>query len=144
MKTLTTRIAYTSPIKLDIGCGMYKKEGFTGLDMLDFGQDIVWDVRNGIPLPDESVVEFYCSHFIEHLTRAELEPFAEELRRVITQDCVCTFAVPHTETVGAYDYAHRSWWNEHAMRGFFPSAGFDILDMKNTNGNLVVVCKKNR
>jgi len=38
--------AINTPIKLDIGCGKNKKEGFIGIDIYDFpGVDIVADVR---------------------------------------------------------------------------------------------------
>jgi hypothetical protein len=45
----------TFPIKLDLGCGEFPKEGFTRLDINDFGQEIMWDATEGLPLPDNTV-----------------------------------------------------------------------------------------
>lgn len=136
------RIKYETPIKLDLGCGAYKKDGFTGLDRLDFGQEIIFDVRNCIPLPDDSVTEIYSSHFFEHLTYSELEPLAEELKRVMTNDCVLTIRVPHKNTDGAWDYSHRSFWDEISMRSWLRSAGFNVLEINNLDGNLTSISKK--
>lgn len=91
------KTALEQPLKLDIGCGKNKKEGFYGLDLIDFpGVDIVADLRKPrwitARLPEElkprmegvqaivtgppqawgfldnSVDEVHCSHFLEHLT----------------------------------------------------------------------------
>lgn len=136
------RLNYSTPIKLDLGCGKYLKEGFTGLDIKDFGQDIVWDVRHGIPLPNESVEEVYCSHFLEHLTYSELELVMDELIRIMSQNATMRISVPHSDTTGAYDYAHRTIWNEKAFQGFLPSAGFNIISMESRDGNLIVDVNK--
>lgn len=121
--------------QIDIGCGNNCRPGYTGIDRLDFGQDIVWDVRNGLPLPDKSVDHIYTSHFIEHLTRSELEPLMEEIKRVLTDKLY--IVVPHSKTAGAFDYAHRTFWDETSMRGFITSAGFEILNQEERGGNLI-------
>lgn len=56
-------------IRLDVGCGSSKHEGFVGLDARELpGVDIVWDVtRFPWPLPDESVVVAVTSHLVEHI-----------------------------------------------------------------------------
>jgi len=47
-------------IYLDLGCGdkkhrrPIKGKNNVGLDIIDYGQEIVWDVKDGIPLPDNS------------------------------------------------------------------------------------------
>ena len=57
-------------VKIDIGCGQNKKEGFTGWDVSPKSDaDLVIDVRNTPwPLDDKSVDEVHSSHFLEHLT----------------------------------------------------------------------------
>lgn len=54
-------------IKLDLGCGLHKKEGFIGLDSDDCGQEIIWNLEQGIPLPDNSVSELRAFHVLEHV-----------------------------------------------------------------------------
>ena len=57
-------------MKIDIGCGGKKKEGFIGLDQyLMPGVDHVLDIgAQPWPFADESVDEAYSSNFLEHLT----------------------------------------------------------------------------
>ncbi len=43
-------------MKLDLGCGTNKHPDFYGIDRYPLdGVDLVWDMNNGIPLPDDSV-----------------------------------------------------------------------------------------
>lgn len=88
------------PLKLDLGCGRNKQQGFIGIDQYDMeGVDLVIDLREDVwyvdtykdeailerlvgesvpgsdelayKFADNSVDEVYCSHFLEHLTNLE-------------------------------------------------------------------------
>ena len=77
-------------IRLDIGSGMNKKEGFIGMDQYTMpGVDIVCDLGKPWPIPDNSVIEFHCSHVLEHLTNFEGKwervNFFNELNRVLVK-----------------------------------------------------------
>ena len=52
-------------MKVDIGGGLYPRHGYTTLDLYD--ADVICDLNNGIPLPDNSVGVLNASHIIEHL-----------------------------------------------------------------------------
>jgi hypothetical protein len=55
----------------------------------------------------------------------------QEIRRVLRGDCTLQIYVPHMETCdGAYDYAHRTFWNEQRVRGFFTRLDYEILSME--------------
>ena len=60
-------------MKLDLGCGKVKKEGWLGIDIGDFGhlynngEFIQWNLSKGIPLEDNSVDELFSHHCIEHI-----------------------------------------------------------------------------
>ena len=60
-------------MKLDIGCGDRKKEGYIGLDAHDFsaaypeGDFIQHNVKDPLPYEDGSVDEIWCNHMLEHL-----------------------------------------------------------------------------
>lgn len=77
-------------IKLDLGCGPNPRNGFIGVDTLDFGKSNITkhDLRiTPWPFEDNSVSEAHCAHFIEHLTnlgdRWERVRFFNELWRVL-------------------------------------------------------------
>ena len=55
-------------VKLDIGCGKNKRDGFTGVDQYAMeGVDVVCDVRKPWPWEPGTVDEVNCSHFVEQL-----------------------------------------------------------------------------
>src|SRR3990170_626254 len=53
-------------MKVDLGCGVNKPDGYVGIDTLP-GADIQHDLREGIPLPDNSVQYLRGKDFLEHL-----------------------------------------------------------------------------
>lgn len=100
---------------LNLGCGTQKYG--VGIDYLDFGQEIVWDLRKGIPLPDHCVKAIHTSHFLEHLTRDELYPLFNEIKRVAVKGAEMYVIVPHSDTDEADFLGHFSSWDEKRVRG---------------------------
>ena len=106
-----------APLRLDLGCGKTKKEGFTGVDAINFpGVDVVADLRKRWPWKDGSVEEVHCSHFVEHLTGPERVHFANELYRVLKTGGKAALITPHWASARAYgDLTHQwppvsEWW----------------------------------
>ena len=61
-------------VKIELGSG--SKKGANGWVTIDlYGADINLDLRKNLPLPGESVDEFFASHFLEHLNFTELLKF---------------------------------------------------------------------
>ncbi len=97
-------------VKLDIGCGKNKKEGFTGIDQFPMeGVDLVLDVRvDKLPYEDNSVDEIHASHFLEHLKAEERVFLLNELYRVLKPGCNVTIITPHWASNRAYgDFTHQ-------------------------------------
>ena len=102
----------TEPLRLDIGCGPNKREGFVGVDALPFDGkvDKVFDLRKTPwPWKSDSVDEVHSSHFIEHLTGAERIPFFNELYRVMRKDAKAQIIVPHWSSGRAYGDPTHQW-----------------------------------
>jgi hypothetical protein len=97
-------------VKLDIGCGTKKREGFIGVDAIAFeGVDVVLDVRKPWPWDHDSVDEAHCSHFIEHLTGVERCHFVNELCRVLKPKAQATIIVPSWTSNRAYGDPTHQW-----------------------------------
>ena len=111
------RIKYEIPLKLDIGCGRTKREGFTGLDIADFGQGIVCNVLEGIPIQDNSVTEIICYHLLEHITWGQLRSVIFEMYRVCKPGAKIHIRTPHGDSDNAYKLTHVSFWNEKIIIG---------------------------
>lgn len=53
--------------KVIIGCGNQKRDGWIGLDQGDYGQEIVRDLRQGMPFCDNSCDELFADQVLEHI-----------------------------------------------------------------------------
>lgn len=97
-------------IKLDLGCGPRKREGFIGVDAMKFdGVDVVADLRKPWKWKTGTVDEAHCSHFLEHLTGAERISFFNELHRVLKKGAKATIIVPSWTSERAYGDPTHQW-----------------------------------
>ena len=97
-------------LRLDIGCGKNKREGFTGVDQFAMpGVDVVADVRQPWPWKDATVDEVHCSHFAEHLTALERVAFWNELWRVLKPGAKATVITPNWSSSRAYGDPTHQW-----------------------------------
>lgn len=82
-------------IKLELGAGF--KKGSGGWTTVAFdGADINYDLRKGIPLPDNSVDVLYSSHMLEHIQYKHLLSFLAECLRVLKPGGEFSVCVPNT------------------------------------------------
>lgn len=73
-------------IKLDIGCGRNKREGFTGVDIDEKSDaDIIASALN-LPFEEGNVEEINCSHLVEHFSPEEAQKVFDEIYRVLRKD----------------------------------------------------------
>ncbi len=91
-------------IKLNLGCGQNKKDGYVNVDKYDsFQPDVVWDLeRFPWPFEDDSVEEIVMFHSLEHMG-ADTETFLsimKELYRVAAPDGQVHITVPHEHSDG--------------------------------------------
>lgn len=104
------QVVAETPLKLDLGCGPHKREGFTGVDHTAFpGVDIVHDFNDPWPWGDNSVEEAHCSHCIEHFDAMERVHFLNELYRVLKPGAKCTVIAPHWSSCRAYGDPTHKW-----------------------------------
>lgn len=118
-------------LKLDLGCGPNKREGFIGVDARQFDGKVDQVINlaarygdaNGVVTPriemlgqfaawpwkDGTVEEVHSSHFLEHLTGAERVHFWNELHRVLIPGGKATIVVPHWSSGRAYGDPTHQW-----------------------------------
>jgi len=93
-------------VKLNIGCGKEVKEGFEGIDILDFGQKHIVDIRKGIPYKNEVIDEIYTRYLLPVLTnlngKLERVKFFNEMYRVLKPNGIVTLIVPCWNANGGY------------------------------------------
>ena len=121
-------------MKLDLGAGPNKREGFIGVDALQFDGkvDVVCDLvalqdagqawkssakpkDNGYstfvrwPWENDSVEEVFSSHFVEHLTGYERIFFFNELHRVMKKGAKALIVTPNWSHACAYGDPTHMW-----------------------------------
>jgi hypothetical protein len=124
-------------LKLDLGCGRSKREGFSGVDAIAFpGVDIVtnladrkhtdpcvarraveggctcprdYNVFQPWPWEDNSIDEAFSSHFVEHLDVHARKHFVEQLWRVLKPEATAQIVVPYAFSERAYGDLTHAW-----------------------------------
>ena len=102
----------THGIRLDLGCGRFKKEGTLGIDIKPFpGVDCIVDLEiNPLPLADQSVSYVFSSHFLEHL-RDPTHLF-KEISRVCLDGARLEFLTPYGGSNPAFVLDHKTFYTE--------------------------------
>lgn len=125
-----------APLRLDIGCGKTKMDGWEGIDSIDFGQKHVFNVvtqskewyrqnhqymmgereappdvprYQSWPFADNSVDEVRSSHFVEHLTGEQRVFFFSELWRVMKNGATAQIITPNWSHACAYGDPTHQW-----------------------------------
>lgn len=97
-----------SYLKLDLGCGNNKKEGFSGVDFVKEGTQADYEHNlNRYPWPfeDQSVDEVFSSHYFEHVDGPDRGKFMDELYRIMVPGGKAVFVTPFG-------------WNNRALQDF--------------------------
>ena len=80
---------------LNIGCGAVAHPDWLNLDVVPrHPLAVACDLRRGLPLAANAADACYSSHVLEHLTRAEADPFIAEQVRVLRPSGVIRVVVP--------------------------------------------------
>ena len=112
-------------MKVNLGAGRqaYEHPGYINVDII--GSDdinFVWDCNNGLPrqtwkkvdeeyvtnteykvFPDNTVDEFLCKHFLEHLTTEGFMRLMDEMWDALKPDGILHVLVPNAEHIRAAD-----------------------------------------
>ena len=107
----------TEPLKLDLGCGDNKREGFKGVDLHKTASvDIEADLfKPKWAIASNSVDEVHCSHFIEH--HPDLCLFWSELYRILKPGGTATIIAP-------YGKNNRAWQDPTHVRAVVEESFF--------------------
>ena len=106
----------SKPLKVDLGCGPTKPEGFIGVDIgFQPGVDIVADLNRRFPFADNSIDVVRAHDTVEHL-HDRLHTM-NEIWRICKPGALVELLVPSTDGRGAFqDPTHVSYWNINSFR----------------------------
>jgi len=105
-------------MKLLLGGGNIKQEGYTNLDILPLENvDIVADITKGIPLENNSVDAVLANNILEHLPDTIF--IMREIWRVCKPNAKVIIKVPYFKSTAAFkDPTHVRFFTERTMEYF--------------------------
>lgn len=93
-------------VKLNLGSFVDVIPTWENIDILPLRQQIPpeikfrqWDLRRGIPYPDNSVDLIRCSHLIEHLTLEEAKNLLKEVHRTLKPGGIVRISTPDAKII---------------------------------------------
>ncbi len=85
---------------LNVGCGSKYHPDWINIDLnSNSGYVIPYNIRKGLPFPNDTFEVLYHSHFLEHLQKREAEKFIGECYRVMKKGGIIRIVVPDLETI---------------------------------------------
>jgi len=128
----------TKKLKLHIGCGLDKKDGYINCDISpEVEPDKIVDLEKKLPFKDNSVGEVFMSHVLEH-TQRPIEVM-KELYRICQNNAIIKIRVPY--------FSSESAFSQIDHYSFFSLTTFDCLDRSHVGywqgtGNFKTIRKK--
>ncbi len=111
---------YSTPLRIDIGCGKHKEQGTIGVDSFAYpGVDVVADINHGLPFPTDTVQEVYAYHVLEHVDNFVF--IMEEIWRVTKNGARVHVKIPHASCPLAA-------WSDPTHRRALTLQTFDYFD----------------
>ncbi len=113
------------PIRLDLGCGNNKQNGYIGVDIFPGREvDLVANLEiPPLPFLTGSVDEAYTSHFLEHTENPNA--VIEDIHRILAPNGRLVIKVPHYSNYKGFTPAHKR---------FFGYVFFDVYDPSTEGG----------
>lgn len=83
--------------RLNLGCATDIHPGWVNLDRLDFGQEVIADLVDGLPFEDDEFDAIVANHSINGIRFDDLDRALRELLRVLKPDGTLRVLVPSVE-----------------------------------------------
>ncbi|MFI5207904.1 MAG: class I SAM-dependent methyltransferase [Gemmatimonadales bacterium] len=81
-------------LKLHLGCGTVRLEGWVNVDIETSQADLTLDITRGLPLPDGAARLIYHEHVMEHITVDEAKACLRDWFRLLEPGGVLRIATP--------------------------------------------------
>ncbi len=110
-------------LRLNLGCGLSPEDGMVNADIQALpGVDVVCDVDQPWPWPDDSAEYIIASHLFEHIDQPAL--FMKEAWRVLAEGGILDIRVPYYRHPFAFtDPTHKRFCTELTFDYWIPGKG---------------------
>jgi predicted SAM-dependent methyltransferase len=145
----STDPADPTPLRLHVGSGMARLEGWVNLDYQELpGVDVVCDVTKGLQFSGVEAV--FAEHFLEHLALSDAVGFLEECHRALMPGGWVRLSTPNLDWVwhthyrldlnpeekltaalalnrAFHGWRHQFLWNRETLGEALAACGFDLV-----------------
>ena len=109
-ESVSKELSPAEPLKLNLGAGKVRKEGYLSVDSIPFeGLDVVCDLTQPWPWADSSVSDIHMSHVLEHFEAMERVHIMNEAYRVLIPQGKVEIITPHWASQRAYGDMSHKW-----------------------------------
>lgn len=131
-------------MKLNLGCGNKKKDGFVGVDKFSCDAvDIIADITEKLPFEDNSIDEVYMDNVIEHIL--DIPSLLLEIWRVCRKEATVTIYTPHFASHASWrdptHIHHLSYFSmdhlEKKSVSHYMTGGFKVIERKLSFGGIM-------
>ncbi len=131
-------------MKLNLGCGNKRKNGFIGVDLYPCETvDKIADLNKELPFEDNSVDEIWMDNVIEHIN--DIPKLFKEIHRICVSGARITVLTPHFASMASWrDPTHIHHLSYFSMDHFekkdvahYIGGGFKVLERKLSFGGLL-------
>ena len=154
-----------SDLRLHLGSGFVPKEGWIDIDLAGSPADLVWNLKHGIPFPDDHVDAVFHEHLLEHLTLHAGFELTGECYRALKPGGVLRVAVPNagdclrsyagladpdwalsrpTRMLAVqalfYEHGHHAMYDEQLLVAVLAAAGFVEVAVRDFGDSRLVPC----
>lgn len=109
----------STAMKLDVGAGAKKDEGYLALDVVGYFKPDILATICQLPFVDDHFDEVRCHHVLEHMERRDLVPAMNEMWRVLRPGGQIDIEIPvypHLESIA--DPTHLSFYHSATFEYF--------------------------
>ena len=86
--------------KLNLGCGRDKRLGWINIDAIaELNPDVVHDLSQPLPFPDESTSDVLAQDILEHFTKEDVRVVTREIARVLCNGGKLVVRVPNVDDI---------------------------------------------
>src|SRR3989344_2804146 len=121
-------------IRIDIGCGKNKTEGYIGVDIdPNSNADIIASAL-ALPFKDNSIDEIISSHLLEHFSSGDAQIFFNEIYRVLKNNGMVYLKIDRDWTKKRLlnkDITHKHRYSAKEIRKILETTKFNEIIIKN-------------
>jgi predicted SAM-dependent methyltransferase len=163
------RLAAHSPVRLHLGSGHSRKEGWINVDLKTLPVDLAWNLVRPLPLKPRTVDAIFHEHLLEHLSLAQGISLTRECFRLLKPGGVLRLGVPDagrylhsycdegrsaflesnrpgrpTRMLAIqeifYRHGHRCMYDFETLQAVCAAAGFGVLEERSFGESRLIPC----